>query len=193
MDAIDPFQIPPALTRLQLEDWILFGILVANKEAAQTRRKLDLLLGSLHSAYPEAKGPFELIRYSAAAGTLLANLKLIRSGQYTRIERAFREVIELDLDHITVKALETVHGIGPKTARMVLLYHLPNLEVVPLDTHILKYLSKLGYEDVPNSTPPAGKKYRYWESVFVAEAKKAGITVREFDTKVWQMYAKRSS
>lgn len=191
MDAtVDPLKIPKKLTRPQLEDWILFGILVANKEATQTRHKLDLLLGSLHTEYPEALTPFEAVRGSVKAGTLMTYLKTIRSGQYTRVERAFREVIELDLDNLSVAALEGVHGIGPKTARMILLYHLPDLEVVPLDTHVLKYLRKLGYEDVPKATPSAGKNYQKWEAIFVEEAKKAGKTVRDFDTMVWQMYAK---
>jgi thermostable 8-oxoguanine DNA glycosylase len=183
---VDPINIPKTLTRHQLEDWILFGICVANKEATQTRNKLDALLKDLgrHAS------PFDRVRSAMVKGTLMATLTKHRVGQYGRIYKAFTQVVELDLDNISVASLESVHGIGPKTARMTLLYYLPDAEVVPLDTHILKYLRKLGYEDAPKATPPSGKTYEKWEAIFVAEAKKAGATVREFDTYVWRMYAK---
>jgi 3-methyladenine DNA glycosylase/8-oxoguanine DNA glycosylase len=122
-------------------------------------------------------------------GLLLKYLQEAKVGQYRRIERAFREACQLDLDKISIETLEAVHGIGPKTARMILLYYLPDSEVVPLDTHILKHLRALGHEGVPKATPPAGPTYQRWEAAFVGEAKKAGMSVRDFDTYVWKLYA----
>lgn len=191
MDAtVDPTNIPTKLTRVQLEDWLVFSICVANKEASQTRKKVDLFFSELRYAYPALYTPFAIIRAAVKDGKLRGYLEMIRTGQYNRIERALTELIEVNLDTVSVESLEAVHGIGPKTARMAMLYYLPGLEVVPLDTHVLKYLRKLGYEDAPKATPSAGKSYQKWEAIFVAEAKKAGKTVREFDTMVWQMYAK---
>lgn len=189
---VDPLKIPKKLTKVQLEDWILFGVLVANKEATQTRNKLNALLEALYTEADYALTPFAAVREAVKKGTLLGHLQAIRTGQYGRIERAFREVVEIDADPdtLTVEALEAVHGIGPKTARMIVLYAGPDTAVVPLDTHVLKYLRKLGYENVPKATPSSGAKYRYWESVFIKEAAKARMSVREFDTMVWQMYAK---
>lgn len=191
--AVDPTNIPKRLTRSKLEAWILFGILVANKEADQTRKKLDQLFTNMQAELQDwSLTAFELVNaIDEKPGALLRHLKEARTGQYTRIEKAFRQVAKLDADTktLTVEALEACHGIGPKTARMIVLYAGPETSVVPLDTHVLKYLRKLGY-DCPKATPPAGPKYRYWESVFVSEAKKAGMSVRDFDTYVWKMYAK---
>jgi endonuclease III len=187
---VNPIEIPTEkFSRLQLEDWILFGILVANKEAAQTRRKLDSLLEVLRTLYPQATSPFDAIRQSLMAGTLRSSLVAVRTGQYNRIAHAFYDVINLDLDNLSVEALESVHGIGPKTARMTMLYAFPGLEVVPLDTHVLKFLRERGYENVPKATPPAGPQYKHWEAVFVEESVRAGLTVLELDTKVWRKYA----
>lgn len=190
-ETVDPTQIPDKpLTRLQLEDWILFGILVANKEATQTRSKLNRLYELLGARYPWTEWYFPAVRSAVEDNVLMDVLREVRTGQYARVERAFREVINLDLDNLTVASLESVHGIGPKTARMLILYAKPGMEVVPLDTHVLKYLRKLGYENVPKATPPAGPSYRRWEATFIEEAKKAGMSVRDFDTRVWKMYAK---
>lgn len=183
---VDPINIPTSLTRHQLEDWILFGILVANKEATSTRKKLDSLLADLGSM----ESPFARVKHSIRYRTLDKHLRKHKVGQYTRILRAFTEVVKIDLDKVSVESLESVHGIGPKTARMTMLYYLPDAEVVPLDTHVLKYLRKLGYMDVPKATPSAGPTYQLWERTFIEEAKKAGMSVRDFDTYVWKMYAK---
>ena len=110
-------------------------------------------------------------------------------GQYTRINKAFRAAVNLDLDNLTIESLESVPGLGPKTARMVILYYEPNAECIPLDTHILKWLRANGY-DAPKSTPQAGKKYRELELAFLAEGKKRGLTPAEWDTQVWKSYAK---
>lgn len=192
--ANDPTNIPDKLTRPQLEAWILFGIMVANKESEQTKRKLDQLFFNMQTELGvwNNNSAFKIIRLiDRKSGALLEHLKRARTGQYKRIERVFREVsiIDTDSDTLTLERLELIHGIGPKTARMICLYALPGRnDIAPLDTHVLKYLRKLGY-DAPKSTPPSGPKYRYWESVFIREAEKAKMTVRDFDTYVWKMYA----
>lgn len=158
--------------------------MVANKEAKSTEKKLHLL-------YKELPGytPFNKVKKAVEGGYLMDALKKVKVGQYTRIHRAFTEVIELNLDTVSVESLESVHGIGPKTARMIMLYYQPNLSVVPLDTHVLKHLRVLGY-DAPKSTPAPGNTYKKWEQIFIEEAKKAGMSVREYDTYVWKKYAK---
>ena len=193
---VDPNKIPKRMSRYQLEDWIVFGICVANKEATQTRKKVDALYEllwnrELDSALLEfpATGPFVRLRRAIDGGYLTESIRKIKLGQYRRIERAFREVINLDLDSISVEMLESVHGIGPKTARMIMLYYDPTLEVMPLDTHVLKYLRKLRYKNVPKMTPSAGPTYRKWEQICIEEAEAHGMTVRDFDTWIWQQYA----
>lgn len=184
---VNPFEIPALMTREQLEYWILFGVCVANKSAKQTEIKVKALLEDLGTIYMT---PFEKVAIAIKQRRLMALLIKHKLGQYKRINRAFREAIKLDLGNLSVHQLESVHGIGPKTARMICLYYFPNAQVVPLDTHVLKFLRAKGY-DAPKNTPSAGKKYNKLEQAFVNEAIKAGKTVRELDTEVWLSYAKQ--
>lgn len=185
---VDPTQIPKSMSREQLEWWILFGICVAGKGAKQTEAKINALLQDIGSNFKHKFSPFELIEWVRPC--LMSYLKKHRLGQYKRIWKAFREVIKLDLASISVEQLEAVHGIGPKTARMIILYYCPTAECVPLDTHVLKHLRVRGVPNVPKSTPSAGKNYERLEKEFVKMAKNQGFTVREYDTQVWQFYAK---
>lgn len=185
---VDPFAIPKRMTIPELEWWILFGICVAGKGADQTQKKVNALLQGLEFKY-NRRSPFELVRVAENNGSLLDMLKKYKMGQYKRIKRAFVGVIRLDLTRVSIEALESVMGIGPKTARMIMLYYDPQAECVPLDTHILKYLRANGY-DAPKSTPSAGKKYLALEQAFQELARKQGKTVRELDTEVWLYYAK---
>ena len=197
MTTVDPFKLPKRMTRSQLEYWLLFSVCVANKSAKQTEIKVKALLADMpiprysgNQKAPQGLSPFGCISYLQSENKLLTKLKQHKLGQYKRIERAFREIIKLDLNNLSVEMLEKVHGIGPKTARMVMLYYDPTCEAVPLDTHVLKYLKAKGY-DVPKSTPPAGKKYNLIERWFQELAYAQNKTVRELDTEVWQFYAKK--
>lgn len=71
-----------------------------------------------------------------------------------------------------------------------MLYYKPQSNIVPLDTHILKFLGELGYT-VPKGTP-SGKRYVELEAAFLAEAAKRNMTAKQLDTVVWQQRAQRS-
>jgi thermostable 8-oxoguanine DNA glycosylase len=133
--------------------------------------------------------PFGCVRWAIEGGQLGRLLRKHKLGQYKRINKAFRAAVNLDLGNISIDLLETVPGLGMKTARMTMLYYEPDAECVPLDTHLLKFLRARGY-DAPKSTPGSRNKYLELEKAFVAEAKKRGKSVRELDTEVWQHYAK---
>jgi thermostable 8-oxoguanine DNA glycosylase len=187
---IDPYDLNQPWTKARLEEWILFGICVANKPARATAEKLDRFLDAGVACRWEgecAESPFARVRFFIRYKQLGWRLRRFRMGQYKRINRAFREVVKLDLDTVSVESLEQVHGIGPKTARMIMLYYKPELQVVPLDTHVLKWLKAQGY-NAPKSTP-TGKRYRELEQAFLAEANKMGLSAKELDTRVWQLYA----
>jgi len=183
--AVDPENIPERMTPPQTEWFILFSIAVANKPAKATERKMDTFMN-----LSAATTPFGKVRSMIQYGTLGRNLRQARFGQYTRIEKAFRHVVNgLDIGNLSVGALESVPGIGPKTARFIALYTLPGTEVVPLDTHILKFLRSLGHK-APKSTPPAGRTYARLEQAFIKEARRRGMSVRDLDTMVWNTYSK---
>lgn len=183
---VDPTAIPEKMTDSQLEWWILFGICVAGKGAKQTEKKLNEFLADCHYSWSHWS-PFNKVKFQNRF--LMRKLMMHRMGQYKRIAKAFRQAVQIDLRGISVPVLEAVAGIGPKTARMIMLYYDPAANCVPLDTHILKYLRVQGY-DAPKSTPPAGKTYTRLEAAFQQEAAKAGKTVRQLDTEVWKSYAR---
>jgi hypothetical protein len=193
--AVDPTKLPEHLNDAQLEYFILFSILVAGKSAKQTYKKLNnfiernLLNGAIEVDYVITPTPFEIIRRLHLMGELGAELETEKFGQYKRIRTAFEKVIELDIQDLSVEKLEAIPGIGPKTARFIMLYSDPSFNGVPLDTHILKFLAAI-YNDVPKSTPPAGRLYERLEYYFQFEARAQNKTVRQLDTEVWQHYNK---
>jgi thermostable 8-oxoguanine DNA glycosylase len=131
------------------------------------------------------------MRYSFdVSGHLTEQLKRHKLGQYNRIEKAFRGILQFEgrLDTVTLEELESVDGIGPKTARFFLLHSRPNQKIAVLDTHILKFLSEKGY-NVPKATP-SKKKYGQIEKDFLTECEKAGKDVAEMDLEIWKSYSK---
>lgn len=187
---INPYDLNQPWDRRRLEEWILFSICVCNKPADATAKKVEEFLYGDKSV-PKELTPFQRVKYFAIRGRLTARMRKVKFGQYTRIQRAMLDVLKKVKDPLktTVAELESVHGIGPKSARMIMLYYKPETECAPLDTHVLKWLRLQGY-DAPKGTP-SGKKYLELEQAFIAEAKKRKMTVKELDTHVWQSYALR--
>lgn len=189
---VDPTQIPKKMTFEELEYFVLFAICVAGKGATQMRKKLNEFLNANHPT--DWWSPFTIVKIiDLTPGRLKEELQKHKMGQYKRIEKAFREVVKLDvMKDLAVEKLEAIPGIGPKTARFIVLYTNPEADCVPLDTHILKYLAKEFPECrvVPKSTPSKGKLYNYLEDLFRLRAKELGKSVRQLDTEVWQSYAR---
>src|SRR5208283_3945404 len=101
---------------------------------------------------------------------LLKKMKKHKIGKYTLLNKGFRAALDLDLYHLDVPALEKVPGIGPKGARMIMMYRFPDQkDYAVLDTHVLKFMCAHGYE-VPEATP-TGKTYEKIEHWVLAEAK----------------------
>ncbi len=193
---MDVANMPTVVPMSEREWFVLFAICVAGKSAKQTQEKLNGYLKGCGYYAVGKWSPFEVVERDIAMGSLMRVLQDVKMGQYKRIERAFREVVKLDVTKdLTVEKLEAIPGIGPKTARFIVLYTQENSNVVPLDTHILKFLATFDYEDilgfkVPKSTPSKGKRYEALERMFQDIARGRGKTVRELDTEVWQSYAR---
>lgn len=194
---IDPYDLTKPWDKVRLQEWFVFGVCVPGKSARQTAEKVEAMLedmrGVTHKALPGAEyrknTPFGCIRTAMAFGKLGWYLRKHRLGQYRRIGRALRGMVWIDPATATLEELEAIHGVGAKTARMLLLYTRPDQEMIPLDTHVLKWLRAHGY-DAPKSTPPPGKKYRELEAAFIREGRKRGLTAKEWDKEVWQRSAK---
>lgn len=195
---IDPYDLTKPWDDRRLQEWFLFGVCVAGKSARQTADKVEAMLADMVATACDTKPlpglgknlhPFGAINYAITFGKLGYFLRKHKLGQYTRINKAFRGMVKIDPKTVTLEELEQIHGVGAKTARMLLLYTRPGLDIAPLDTHVLKWLKANGY-DAPKSTPPPGKRYRELEQAFLTEGRKRGHSAKEWDTIVWQMYAK---
>ena len=206
------FDIPPSVDRLllvmitptnitnynrtqpELEEFLLFAILVAGKTAKTQAEKLNLFLqdhpvknGTLND---KKDSPFEFIQRILNLNMLKLWMMDCKLGQYNRLDKAIRGILQFKgkLDTVRLDELESVEGIGPKTARFFLLHSRPNQRIAALDTHILKFMSEKGYK-VPKSTP-SKKLYAMIENDFLTECDKAGKNVADMDLEIWKSYSK---
>jgi len=173
----------------EMEEFLLFCIIVAGKNAFQQAKKLDEFLKKLDTH----KTPFSRILNIDFNGHLEETLRSVKMGQYHRISTAFRGVsaflyqppkdYSYVLKNVDVKYLECIKGIGMKTARFFLMHTRPNQQFACLDTHILKWLGERGH-DVPKQTPN-GQKYLWLEQAFLAYCREMQMTPAELDLKIW--------
>lgn len=192
---VDPTKITNyRLTPAKLEEVMLFWVCAAGKNGVTAAKCLDRLLSAWRERASKIKpkpSPFDIIRYISHVGDLAAEMKKYGIGCYKAKARTFLCLAWkcIDLKKCTVEDLESVPGIGPKTARCFLIHSRKNQQYAGLDTHILKFLRDKGHE-VPKSTPN-GKKYRELEVVFLKYVAESGMTVADFDLKVWNEYRAR--
>jgi thermostable 8-oxoguanine DNA glycosylase len=190
---IDPTKITNYnRTEAELEEFLLFCIMVAGKNAKQTAKKLDEFL---HVSNMLNQSPFDYLNDKLKGIGLDLNfvIKECKLGQYKRLEKAFTGILQFKnrLKEVSVEELESVSGIGSKTSRFFVLHSRPNQQLAVLDTHILKWMDAQGY-DVPKSTPPKGR-YALIEKQFLTECAKAGKTPAEFDLEIWKSYAQNGN
>lgn len=191
-------------TDAELQEYFLFCTVVAGKTAMVQSRLLEGFLNSL--PHPTAN-PFDRIFASMITnGGVMAKIKDSRLGQYNRLNKCWREAIALfaedplqarilggarcgrTLRDCTVDDLESITGIGPKTARFFLLHTRADQKIAALDTHILHYLRDQGVV-TPKGTPGKGAKYRELELKFIELAEASGESVADFDLRVWRQYS----
>lgn len=194
-------------TKGQLEEWAIFCTCVAGKNARTVQGCLQYFWIEVMQAAGYWMSPFELIKrltHNQRRWRWVAyRLKRAGIGCHTMKSKAIIDLAYeiydtygLGLEHATIEQLEGIRGWGPKTARYFALHSRKNQRCVPLDTHVLKYLSARGVPDVPKSTPPAGKQYKKFEDHFLffydTMADKAEFpTVADFDLAIWNLYSKR--
>lgn len=166
----------------ELEEFILFAVLVAGKNSKTQSEKLNLFLGD------NIDSPFDYIEFLIDKNELMEKAVKYKLGQYKRIFRCFTELIKYKnmLSKITKKELMSIYGISSKTANFFLMHSRKGYVGACLDTHILKWLRSLGY-NAPKSTPSV-KKYDYWEKIFVDECKKIfpNKNLADIDLEIWK-------
>lgn len=185
---IDPTKITNFnSTDNELEEVLLFWVLVAGKNASTISKALEKILNSL-----EGSTPFEKIR-GVEKNNLPKLLKDHGIGCYNNKAKAVWELVNsnLNLRTCSVDDLEKIYGIGSKTSRCFLIHSRPNMQYAALDTHILKYLRDSG-RIVSKATPSNKKLYRKFEKEFLDDALYYGYSVAEFDLALWNKYSKSS-
>lgn len=181
---IDPTRITNfKRTKSELEELLLFCIIVAGKTASIQAKKLDLFLKDDISL-----SPFQLLDSYLRKGILLDKIKEAKLGQYNRLEKAFAQVLNLDVFNCTVAELENIMGIGPKTARFYILHSRSNQQVAVLDTHLLKWLREELGLNAPKSTPNS-KQYLILEKEFLSYCKEHKKNPATLDLEIWNKYS----
>lgn len=177
-EPIGPDKVPA------LQDHLLFTIFVCNKQADRTRQVLNQFYGGVTIK----ESPFNYVARLIRERKLDRRLKACRCGQYGRIGKALRQLIQkkLDVTTCTLDQLEEIHGIGQKSSRFFLMYGRGVRDVAVLDTHVLRWLHNCGVKDVPRGTPTSKKKYRELEQIFLRLCKEMGQEPNKLDFEVWK-------
>ena len=182
--------------RGELEEFLLFCIVVAGKTAYIQAQKLESFLNSVNSRLmlPEHITPFQSLKSAEQHGILFEEIKLAKLGQYKKIYSGFKYISEreFDLNRMTPELLEKIPGVGMKTSRFFLLHSdtFYKDKIAILDTHILKFIKENIDERAPKSTPVIPLTYRFWESMFLNWCLKNNKNVADFDLEVWKSYAR---
>lgn len=185
-------------TEAELEEFLMFAILVAGKGAEQQAKKLDQFLQQQQFANAEAQKqgrswtPFDELELQIKNNYLTENMMKHKLGQYKRLLFAFLGILRFkgNLKTVTIEELESIKGIGSKTARFFVLHSRPNVKVAVLDTHILKWMKAIGH-DVPKATPTK-KKYGIIEKLFLCMAEARNMSPADLDLHIWKSYATKA-
>jgi thermostable 8-oxoguanine DNA glycosylase len=194
---INPYQITKYdRSSSELEEFLLFCIVVAGKTAYIQAQKLEDFLVSVNKRLmmPENINPFQTIKSAEKHGILFEEIKLAKLGQYKKIYSGFKYISdrEYNLSRMTPKILEEIPGVGMKTSRFFLLHSdtFYKDKIAILDTHILKFIKENIDDRAPKSTPVIPLTYRFWESKFLTWCLENKKNVADFDLEVWKSFAR---
>ena len=182
--------------RGELEEFLLFCIVVAGKTAYIQAQKLEDFLKSVNTRLmlPESTSPFQSLKSAEQHGILFEEIKKAKLGQYKKIYSGFKFITQIDynLSKMTPQILEKIPGVGMKTSRFFLLHSdtFYKDKIAILDTHILKFIKENIDERAPKSTPVIPLTYRFWEDMFLSWCKQNNKNVADFDLEVWKSYAR---
>jgi thermostable 8-oxoguanine DNA glycosylase len=194
---INPYQITNyQRSTAELEEFLLFCIVVAGKTAYIQARKLDEFLTSVNKRLmmPENINPFQSLKSAEQHGILFEEIKKAKLGQYKKIYSGFKFITQTDynLSKMTPQILEKIPGVGMKSSRFFLLHSdtFYKDKIAILDTHILKFIKENIDDRAPKSTPVIPLTYRFWEDMFLSWCRENNKNVADFDLEVWKSYAR---
>ena len=194
---IDPYKITNYnRNQYELEEFLLFCIVVAGKTAYIQAQKLNDFLVSVNTRLymPENINPFQSLKSAEQHGILMEEIQKAKLGQYKKIYAGFKYIsnCQLDLRKTTTEQLEVIPGVGMKSSRFFLLHsdQIFKNKIAILDTHILKFIKENIDHRAPKSTPTIRVTYKYWEDIFLYWCELNNKNVADFDLEVWKSYAR---
>ena len=194
---IDPYKITNYnRTENELQEFLLFCIVVAGKTAYIQAGKLEQFLKSINTRLmmPEHISPFQIIKSAEQHGILMQEIEKAKLGQYKKIFAGFKFISDNkpNLYNTTTEQLELIPGVGMKSSRFFLLHSSNEYKdrIAILDTHILKFIKENIDDRAPKSTPTIKVTYKYWEDVFLYWCELNNKNVADFDLEVWKSYAR---
>ena len=194
---INPYQITNYNRRSsELEEFLLFCIVVAGKTAYIQAQKLEDFLVSVNTRLmmPENINPFQTLKSAEQHGILMEEILKAKLGQYKKIYSGFKYICsnQYDLNKMTPELLEKIPGVGMKTSRFFLLHSdsFYSDKIAILDTHILKFIKENIDDKAPKSTPTIRVTYKYWEDRFLFWCEQNNKNVADFDLEVWKSFAR---
>lgn len=175
------------LTDFELETTLMFWVLAAGKNGTRAAEITNKLRGFWNTFSKDISTFRSLMHYDLEETIDL--LKEYKTGCHNHKARTLWQLCreDLNLRTCTAEDLEKIYGIGMKTSRCFIIHSRENAPYAGLDTHMLKYLSSLGY-DVPKNTPSNKKLYLTIEKIVLNLAKEKGMNPAEFDLAVWNKY-----
>ena len=194
---INPYNITDySRKRGELEEFLLFCIVVAGKTAYIQAQKLEDFLKSVNARLmmPESSSPFQILKSANQHGILMEEIQKAKLGQYRKIYNGFKYITEreYDLTRMTPEELELIPGVGMKTSRFFLLHSDKTYKdkIAIIDTHILKFIKENIDIRAPKTTPTIRVTYKYWEDRFLYWCESNNKNVADFDLEVWKSYAR---
>jgi len=168
-----------------LQEYILFAISAAGKNATTAARILDEFLNHAKET-TGGKDHFDCVLKIAKDKSLPSVLKSFGFGCFNLKGQGFLEIAQsgLDLKSCSVVDLEKIKGIGMKTSRFFVMHTRRNAGVACLDVHILRWMKKRGFKNIPQQTP-TGKRYLEIEKKFLDVAKRLNKEVATLDLAIW--------
>ena len=179
----------------QLQEFLIYCVCVAGKKSEIESPKVRKFC--MDARFGHGLTPFELIRKLLSVSSveedgLMQHLKKYKIAPYQQRYNSFKDIVTLldtDLGKVTIDQLQEVRGISTKTSRFFLTHSREDFDEPVLDTHILRFLSDFGYNDVPKSTPQNPKVYERLSRLFRSIARFEGKSVTDFDLEVWTKYS----
>ena len=179
------------LSDKELEEHILFCLMVFNKNANQTAVKLEKFLSWCHEIDIDHFKPmshFQVIRNKLKKHSAVEIVTRFRFGNTTVKAAGLEQLVNsgFNLRTCSVDELETISGFGMKTARYFILHTRRNARVACLDTHVLKWMKKFPFifGEIKKGQP-SRKRYLELEKNFLEVCDTSNISPAEYDLNIW--------